>query len=442
MSPRTGSGNGTNGKTASPQTITLPAGWTLAGLIAGLALGAVLADGPAHGAALSIAGPVGSIWLRGLQMTIVPLVASLLVTGIARTIATASAGPIARRALFGFFAVLAAGTIVAALAVPLLLEAFPIPGSAAMVLAADGPPQPVPGVGAFFESLVADNVIAAAAETAMLPVVVFFAAFGVAITRLAPAPRAVLLNLFEALGQAMLTIVGWVLWLAPVGVFALALGVGLTSGGGAFAALSHYIVLVAGLGLVVMLAGYAVAVIGARRRPLAFARAVVPAQAVAISTQSSLASLPAMLQACRALGVRETTADFVLPLAVALFRATSPVMNLAVAIYLADLAGVELTPMSLMAGVAVALVTTVGSVSLPSAVSFVTSIGPIAIAMGVPVEPLALLIAVEMIPDIVRTLGNVTMDVAVTAVVDRRSGADAVPESTGAPGADAAERAD
>jgi Na+/H+-dicarboxylate symporter len=69
----------------------------------------------------------------------------------------------------------------------------------------------------------------------------------------------------------------------------------------------------------------------------------------------------------------------------------------------------------------VALVTTVGSVSLPGTVSFVTSIGPIALAMGVPVGPLALLVAVEMLPDIMRTGGNVTMDVAVTATVDRRN---------------------
>ena len=68
-----------------------------------------------------------------------------------------------------------------------------------------------------------------------------------------------------------------------------------------------------------------------------------------------------------------------------------------------------------------AVLTTVGSVSLPGAISFVTSIGPIAIAMGVPVEPLALLVAVEMLPDIMRTLGNVTMDVAVTATVDRNT---------------------
>jgi proton glutamate symport protein len=400
--------------------IKLPAGWTFAALIAGLLLGWALSGGPAEATAVAIAGPVGTVWLRALQMTIVPLVAALLVTGIAQMMATARAGPVARRTLLMFFAVLLAGTIFAAFAMPALLEAFPIPGRAAAALAAEGTaPQEVPGLGAFFESLVSDNVIAAAAQTAMLPLVVFFVALAVAITRLPEPQRDLMVRLFEALGNAMLTIIGWVLWLAPAGVFALALTVGLASGGGAFAALAHYILLVAGLGLVVMLAGYGLAAIGARIGPVRFARAMLPSQAVAISTQSSLASLPAMLQSCRLLGVRETTADFVLPLAVALFRATGPVMNLAVAIYVARLTGVELTPATIAAGVAVALLTTIASVSLPGAISFVTAIGPIALAMGVPVEPLALLVAVEMLPDIMRTLGNVTMDVAVAASIDR-----------------------
>jgi Na+/H+-dicarboxylate symporter len=118
--------------------------------------------------------------------------------------------------------------------------------------------------------------------------------------------------------------------------------------------------------------------------------------------------------------VRQASADFVLPLAVALFRATSPAMNVAVAIYAAALTGTELTPASIAAGMGVVLATTIGSVSLPGTISFVASTGPIALAMGVPVEPLALLVAVEMLPDIMRTVGNVTMDVAVTATVDRR----------------------
>ena len=89
-------------------------------------------------------------------------------------------------------------------------------------------------------------------------------------------------------------------------------------------------------------------------------------------------------------------------------------------IYAAELTGVELTPAAVAAGVGIALLTTLGSVSLPGTISFIASTGPIALAMGVPLEPLALLVAVEMLPDIVRTLGNVTMDVAVTATVDRR----------------------
>ncbi|MEL6486341.1 MAG: cation:dicarboxylase symporter family transporter, partial [Pseudomonadota bacterium] len=219
-----------------------------------------------------------------------------------------------------------------------------------------------------------------------------------------------------------LQIIGWVLWIAPLGVAALALGVGLRSGGGAFAALAHYIVLVSGMGVFILVLAYAMAWglggIGLVR----FTRAVLPAQAVAISTQSSLASLPAMLDSASRLGLRASTSEFVLPLAVAIFRATSVAMNLAVALYVAALAGAEVSPTLIALGIAVAVIISVGSVSLPGSISFVVSIGPIALAMGVPIEPLALLVAVEMFPDIIRTLGNVTMNVAVTSLVDKGAG--------------------
>ncbi len=420
----------TAGNSPTTPIISLPAGWTFAALAAGLALGWSLAGTPVIDPVLAVARPVGNLWLRALQMTIIPLVAALLVMGISGLVATARAGRMARRTLLTFFAVLAGGTLLTAVAMPVLLDLVPIPQSARMALAA-GPAeaQPVPGIGDFIEALIAPNVIAAAAETAMLPLIIFFALFALAITRLAAEQRDLLVSLFQALANAMLVIIGWVLRIAPIGVFALALGVAAQSGGGAIAALVHYVVVVAAFGLAVMLAAYGVAAGWARLPVARFARAVFPAQAVALSTQSSLASLPAMLNSCRELGVRATTADFVLPLAVAIFRATSPAMNLAVAIYVARLTGTEITPATLAAGVAVALVTTVGSVSLPGTVTFVTSIGPIALAMGVPVEPLALLVAVEMLPDIVRTVGNVTMDVAVTASVDGQANSQAEIEN-------------
>jgi Na+/H+-dicarboxylate symporter len=210
-----------------------------------------------------------------------------------------------------------------------------------------------------------------------------------------------------------------VLRLAPLGVFALAFALAAQSGLTALGALAHYVGTVSVIGVLVLLLAYGLAMLGARLGPHRFARAVFPAQAMAISTQSSLACLPAMLAASKSLGVRDGTADFVLPLAVALFRATSPAMNLAVAIYVASLSGVELTPAVLATGLGVAMITTLGAPSLPGSISFISSIGPIALAMGVPLAPLALLVAVEMLPDIFRTLGNVTMDLAVTAALDR-----------------------
>lgn len=407
--------------------VRVSARWTLGGLAAGLLAGLALSGGGAAQVPpllLDLVSTLGALWLKALQMTIIPLVASLLVIGIVRTVAAAEAGAMARRTLALFFAVLVAGVLMAALVMPLLLNAMPIPAAAAAALR-DGlagvEPPPVPGLAEFLQSLVPSNVLAAASADAVLPVILFFALFAVAITRLSAAPRAHMTLLFEGLAGAMMVIIGWVLWLAPLGVFGLGFAVALQSGAAAIGALAHYIGLVALVGFIVMLGGYALAVLGARVSLLHFARAMLPAQAVAISTQSSLASVPAMLGVCRALGLKEESGEFVLPLAVALFRATGPAMNLAVAIYVAHLSGVELSAPVLAAGIAVALVTTLGAPSLPGAISFVSSIGPIALAMGVPVGPLALLVAVEVLPDIMRTLGNVTLDVAATATVDRKS---------------------
>ncbi len=400
--------------------IRLPVWWTFGGLVFGLLAGLALAHNYALGPVLAVSEPVGALWLRALQMTIIPLVAALLVLGITQMAQAASAGKAARRMLGVMFAVLIMSGTATALAMPVLLELFPIPDAASGILTKGTVESlKVPVLGDFITSLIAPNIIAAAAETAMLPLTIFFAMFALAMVRIPAGQRETLLRLFRALANTMLTIIGWVLWVAPVGVFALALGVAARSGGGAFATLAHYILTVSAMGTLVLIGAYLLAFFGGGIGPVRFGRAMIPAQAVAISTQSSLASLPAMLGSATSLGLREQVADFVLPLAVAIFRATSPAMNLAVVIYVATLAGISLTPALMLAGIAVAFVISVGSVSLPGSISFVVSVGPIAIAMGVPVEPLALLVAVEMLPDIMRTVANVTMNVAVTATVDR-----------------------
>jgi Na+/H+-dicarboxylate symporter len=286
----------------------------------------------------------------------------------------------------------------------------------------------MPGSADFFRGIIPENVIAAASNGDVLPLVVFTLLFALATTRIGQQGRRSLVGLFEAISDTLLVIIGWAPWIAPLAVFALSFTVGASAGGAAFAGVLHYIVLISAIGVGVTLAGYPIAILAGRIGIGRFTRSMIAPQSVAISTRSSLASLPAMLAASRLMGIREQVADVTLPIAVALFRGTGPAMNVAVAFYVAHWLGYEPSLGQIIAATAVGAVMSYAAISLPGEISFISSIAPIAMALGVPIAPLALLVAVEMIPDIVRTLGNVTLDVAVTAAVDRSTGEDA-PEA-------------
>ena len=399
----------------------------LAALIGGIALGILAATlAPAQAlAATAVTQPIGAAWLHGLQMVIVPLVVGLLVTGIGATTEAARAGRITARAMVMIVVILWSTTLMSAFVMPLILDVFPLPAGlgAALREALTGaaPVGPVPGIGAFFDTIVPTNIVAAAAGDAFLPLTIFSLAFAFAVTKLPGDQRRILTGFFRAVVDALLIIINWVLKLAPIGIFALAYGVGARTGTAAFGALLHYIVCVSAIGFIVLLTAYPIGMIGGRVGFRRFARAVAPAQAVAISTQSSLASLPAMLKGSTELGASAPTAGIVLPLSVAVFRATSPAMNLAVALYVAHWLQLPIGPAQMAAGVATAAITTMGSISLPGTISFVASVAPVALAMGIPLEVLGLLIAVETVPDLFRTVGNVTMDTAVTISVAART---------------------
>jgi Na+/H+-dicarboxylate symporter len=397
----------------------------LIALVAGLAAGATAAVWglPGGTGTADMIAALGALWLNALRMTIVPLVFSLLVTGIASIADAARTGRLAAKAIL-WFAILITGATVYAVAASYGLHAvWPIdPEGGARLLA--GAPESPEGLGAvapfgeFIKTIAPANPIRAAAEDAILGIVVFAVFFGFAASRLPERLRLPLVASFEAIGETMIIIVRWVLVAAPLGVSALALGVGLTAGIGAAGTLLHYVTIVSLAVIGVMLVCYPLAIVFGRVSLGRFARALAPAQVVAFSTQSSLASLPVMVErSVDVLGVARPTAGLVLPLAVALFRITSPVANLAVVIYCAKLFGVEPTMAQIVAGMLTAILVSIGSVGLPGQISFFASIAPICIAMGVPLELLPLLLAVEVIPDIFRTLGNVTADVAVTRIV-------------------------
>ena len=407
----------------------------LLALVVGLALGTIGAAIAPYTAKLAAdyADPVGALWLNGLRMTIVPLVVALLITGIVQSAQAARAGRMAAGTVLAIVGLMTLSAIVGAILTPLFLSLVPMPAESAAALKAALSTAPevaaVPPFGEFLRALVPTNVIAAAATDQILPLILFTTVFAFAVTRLPEDQRVTLSGFFAAVADAMIIVIGWILVLAPIGVFALAFVVGARAGAGAFGALLHYVAIVSAVGIAIGAIAYPIAVFVGRVSLGRFAREVAPVQALAISTQSSLACLPLMVQRSMALGVREPTAGLVLPMAVALLRVTGPAMNLAVALYVANWYGVELGPAQYAVAILAATLTSMGAVSLPGTVSFITSIAPISLAIGVPVEPLALLIAVETLPDIFRTMGNAQTDVALATAVEARKDSHEVPQA-------------
>lgn len=404
-----------------------PTARVLTALLSGAALGILLADiQPALARDMAgVAQPIGDLWLNALQMTVVPLVVALVVLGVASTSDAAVSGRTARRAIVVFLLLLCAGAAFAAVFAPFQLSLLPRNPQliASLQEAIGAPPSADTAATAFgerFARIIPANVIAAAAQSAMLPLVVCALLFGFALTRIEPTRRAHAIELFQTLKDTTVTIVGWVLWVAPLGVFALAFSVCVKAGFSVLSALGWYVLAMCTLYLVVTLGLYFVAVFAGGQRFRQFTAGILPAQAIAVSTQSSLATLPAMVEiAQNRLGCSPAATALVLPMAVSLFRMTSPVQYIGVSCFIAWIYGVDLTASQLAVGAALAVVISLGSVGLPGQVSLMAMNMPVVQAMGLPVAPLGLMLAVETIPDAFATLGNVTGDLAATTVVAR-----------------------
>jgi proton glutamate symport protein len=392
-----------------------------AGLVCGAAAGLALARwAPGSVAAVAaVAQPVGTLWLHALQMTVVPLVVALIVVGVSQAADVAAGGRIARRALAWILVLSVAASACTALVAPRIFELCPRADDLAAVLRSSGSTEPavaVPGATILerVTALVPVNVIAAAAQGAIAPLVIFSLLFAFALTRLPPARREPVVALAHAIADAMIVIVDWVLLAGPLGVFALILPVAARAGAAALGALGVYVAVLIALYLVVTAAVYAVACLGGGATLRQFAAAALPAQAVAAGTQSSLASVPAMMQASSVLGHPPRIGGLVIPLAVSLFRITSPVQYVTVACFIGWAYGTPPDAWSLAVAALLAVVVSLGAVGLPGQASFMGTILPVVQAAGMPLEPLGLLLAVDLIPDVFATIGNVTGDLAVT----------------------------
>jgi Na+/H+-dicarboxylate symporter len=395
-----------------------------AGLALGLAVGISL-DAVSHTAAshaVSVAEPVGALWVNGIRMTVIPLVVSMLVVGIAAPDATRGVGRMGIHAAIFFIVTLAAVALFTTFVTPplfTLLRLDPAAITALRASAASTDPAPtLPSLADWIVSLVPANPVRAAVDGALLPLLFFTVTFSYAVSRVAPERRDAVVEVFRGVADAVMVLVGWVLAVAPLGIFALALTLGVFLGAAALGALGFYVGVVIALHIVVTAALYPLATIGGHIGVRRFARAALPAQVVAFSSRSSFAALPAMLEgATRELRLPQRVSAFVLPLAVSTYRLTSPIYWPVGAMFIARLYGIEFGFPQVATMAFAAVVLTASAPGIPSGGLFIQA--PLYATLGLPVEGLAILIAVDAIPDMFKTTLNVTGQMAAAAVLGR-----------------------
>ena len=372
--------------------------------------------------------PVGTLWVNAIRMTVIPLVVSLLITGVASAADMSSISRMGGRTLL-VFVLLLAGTAVVVMPLSLaLFQLLPhrlalmaLPAGAAEAagqLAAAGQTQTF---AAWLTSLLPPNPIAAAATGAMMPLVLFALLFALAIAR-SPAPaRATLLGFFQALGDAMLTLVRWVVMLAPVGVFALVLPLAVHAGAELAGAIGVYVVAYSLGNVVVTLLLYPLMALAARIPMRRFARAVLPAQLIAFSSSSSIASLPALVESAeRGLGLPAPVTGFVLPLAISTFKIAAPLSWTVGALFVGWFYGIPLHGVQIATIAFAAVFLAFAVPGIPRGAFIMLT--PLFLAIGLPVEGIGILIAVDAIPDTFSTVLNVTGDLAAAALVARVEG--------------------
>lgn len=409
---------------ARPKRVTVLA---LAGLVVGFTLGAIAREtGTPWLLAVSIvAKPAGTLWTNTLRMIVLPMMISYLLLAISSLPRGRTAGILGATALVSFVTMLGLTGLLSALGTPSLLAVLPIAHtdiatftSVVAPAAKAAAPVAVPTIGQWVSSLVPTNLVKAAVEENYLAIVISAVLFAAAMTRLRPERKALLISFFQAIAETAGVLVTWLISLLPLAAFCLAFVTGADKGLSVAGNVGLFIVVSCAILFALTLLMYPIAVLIGRVSLRAFASATAPAQTVAAGTRSSLACLPALLEGAeRELGMRPEVAAFVLPLSVSSFK-----LNLALTqpfnlLFIAAMFGMHLTPAFMLTFTATMLLLSFTTAGIPSGGAFVSL--PFYMSLGIPVEAFTLFKVADAVPDIFKTILNVTADMTVATIVAR-----------------------
>ena len=402
--------------------------WSVAALVGGMALGlAGHASGhPAFQSAATVFSVIGSIWLAVLQLLTLPLAIALVLAAISSANARSVGGLTIKAMAFFALAMILGGALTVPVAQAALQSYHVAPETVAALSASitvpAGAAAAAANPGGWTVTILPPNLFQAAVEGQIFPLLLFAMVFALAVTRLSEESRLPLATTFRALADTMLTLVRWVLSVTPLGVLALGYVLALETGATLAGVLGVYLLLQPGVTLLWLLLLYPITALLGRVSPGRFARAVLPAQIIAATTRSSVASMPALVEgAQQQLALPETGTRFLIPLGVSLFRLSVAVQDAVKLVFLAHIYGVALSPATIAVFVVTVCIFSFSSTGTPSsggAAGF--KMIPVYAAAGIPIEGIILLEVVETIPDIFATVLNVTGQMSAATILSPR----------------------
>ncbi len=400
------------------------------GLVLGLIVGlAAAATGNDWLLALANASaPFGAIFMNAIKMVVIPLIVTVIFTSVARLGDPRKLGRIGGLTLAYYWI-----TLVPAIAIGMatMKMGLRFVGEITMPQAGAAEVPKLPGFVDFIVTLVPANPFAAASNGTILPLIVFTALVAAATGTLPAERRARLVNIADDVSEALIKLVWWILYAAPIGVFGLTAPVTAELGWNLLQSLGIFIIcvfvgLLIFLFLVTLPLVYLVAGIG----PIRYLKDTFGATSVAVSTTSTAAAIPVSLEeTTKNLGVSTTIADLLVPLGASMHRPGSALFQGTAIVFLAHLYDVPIPVAVIGAAMLATFLVSLTVAPVPS--SGVVTMAPALDAVGVPVAGLALMLGIDRIPDMMRSAVNVLSQISAAALVDSWTGTGQKSHQTG-----------
>ena len=368
---------------------------------------------------------VGQLWVRVLRAVVLPLMVGSLITVIGRSFkadssrvaATQAAGVVLALLLGALAFGLAAGAVTTAI-VPVDADQRARLASAVARFEVPSPADRAADESAWVAGLVPGNPFEAAARGQLLPVLVFTAMFATALRRIRPQHAEPVLRFFDAVAGASMDVVRALVRGMPVAAFALTLTLTRRAGLQMIFAMAYLVlVLLFWLTALAVVLG-AITAIAGRLSPLGMVRALYPAQLMGAITRSSLTSSPAAMIVARKLGVSKRLVNFMVPLGAATFKVNQPMTTILKVLAMGHLFNVDLAVGAVFALAVAAFASSMASVGLPGG-SGGGETYVLFLAAGIPAEIYWMDRAVDAIPDVMKTVVNVTGYVVAAVLLER-----------------------